>query len=153
MRRLYSALTAVLAPVAFAGVLFRGLRDRSYWQNLRERFGWGPVAAEAPSIWLHAVSLGEVSAAAPLVSALRARYPQAPFVLSTATPTGRARAQALFGADVDIRFLPYDTPGSVARFLGRIRPRLAIIMETELWPNLLHECRRRCVPVGSRMRA
>jgi 3-deoxy-D-manno-octulosonic-acid transferase len=147
VRRLYTALTAILAPVAFAVVLCRGLRDRSYWKNLPERFGWGPLAAEAPSIWLHAVSLGEVSAAAPLVQALRARYPQAPFVLSTATLTGRARAQALFGADVGIRFLPYDTPGSVARFLGRIRPRLAIIMETELWPNLLHECRRRGVPV------
>jgi 3-deoxy-D-manno-octulosonic-acid transferase len=147
VRRGYSVLMVLLAPVAFAVVLCRGLRDRSYWQNLRERFGWGAFAADSPSIWLHAVSLGEVSAAAALVRALRARYPQAPFVLSTATPTGRARAQALFGADIGIRFLPYDTPGSVARFLTRIRPRLAIIMETELWPNLLNECRRRGVPV------
>ena len=107
----------------------------------------GRLPADSPSIWLHAVSLGEVSAAAALVRALRARYPTMPFVLTTATPTGRARAQALFGSDIDMRFLPYDTPGSVRRFLTRIRPRLAIIMETELWPNLLHECRRRGVPV------
>jgi 3-deoxy-D-manno-octulosonic-acid transferase len=147
MRRLYSLLMVVLAPAAFAVVLCRGLRDRSYWQNLGERFGWGRFAGDSPSIWLHAVSLGEVAAAAALVRALRDRYPDIPFVLSTATPTGRARAQTLFGDEIEIRFLPYDTPGSVARFLTRVRPRLAIIMETELWPNLLYECRRRGVPV------
>jgi len=147
MRRLYSLLMVLLVPAAFAVVLCRGLRDRSYWQNLREHFGWGPSIGSAPSIWLHAVSLGEVTAAATLVRALRARYPEIPFVLSTATPTGRARAQTLFGGDIGIRFLPYDTPGSVERFLKRIRPRLAVIMETELWPNLLHECRLHGVPV------
>jgi len=147
MRRLYSALTMLLAPVAFAAVVCRGARDRGYWANLHERFGFGPSAGSAPCIWLHAVSLGEVSAAAPLVRALRARHPEMPFLLSTATPTGRARAQALFGSEIGIRFLPYDTPGSVERFLRRVRPRLAIIMETELWPNLLHACRRREVPV------
>ncbi len=147
MRRLYSLLIVLLAPLVFAIALFRGLRDRSHWSNLRERFGWGLFADGAPSIWLHAVSLGEVTAAASLVRALRARYPAIPFVLSTATATGRARAQALFGDEIGIRFLPYDTPGSVRRFLKRIRPRLAIIMETELWPNLLHECRRCGVPV------
>src|SRR6202042_3242827 len=99
------------------------------------------------AIWLHAVSLGEMSAAAPLVRALRLRYPQNPLVLTTATPTGRARARGLFGDTVDVRFLPYDTPGAVARFLDRIRPRLAIIMETELWPNLFAGCERRSVPV------
>jgi 3-deoxy-D-manno-octulosonic-acid transferase len=147
VRRLYSALIVCLAPAAFAVVLWRGLRDRNYWRNLGERFGWGSFAANPPSIWLHAVSLGEVSAAAALVRALRARYSKIPLVLTTATPTGRSRAQALFGNDIDIRFLPYDTPASVRRFLTRIRPRLALIMETELWPNLLHECRLRGVPV------
>ncbi|MGO8830293.1 MAG: lipid IV(A) 3-deoxy-D-manno-octulosonic acid transferase [Steroidobacteraceae bacterium] len=147
MRRLYSLLTLLAAPVAFALVLCRGFRDRSYWRHLGERFGWGGYAGGPPSIWLHAVSLGEVAAAAALVGALKTRYPSIPLVLSTATPTGRARAQALFGVEIDIRFLPYDTPGAVRRFLTRIRPRLAIIMETELWPNLLYECRRRGVPV------
>ena len=146
MRLLYSLLIVILAPVAFIGVLLRGLQDRAYRANLLERFGWGPSSA-APGIWLHAVSLGEVSAAAALVRSLLARHPSIPFVLTTATPTGRARATTLFGGDIDIRFLPYDTPGSVRRFLRRIRPRLAIIMETELWPNLLHECGRRGVPV------
>jgi 3-deoxy-D-manno-octulosonic-acid transferase len=146
MRLLYRASIVLLAPAAFALVLLRGLRDRAYWANPAERFGWGR-RLETPAIWLHAVSLGEVSAAAALVRALRVRHPGIPFVLSTATPTGRAQAIAQFAAEVDIRFLPYDTPGSVRRFLARIRPRLAIIMETELWPNLLEECRRRGTPV------
>jgi 3-deoxy-D-manno-octulosonic-acid transferase len=147
MRRVYTLLIYAAVPVAFVVVLWRGLRDRSYWQGLGERFGAGARMASAQAIWLHAVSLGEMSAAAPLVRALRLKYPQNPVVLTTATPTGRARAQSLFGDTVDVRFLPYDMPGAVARFLNRIRPRLAIIMETELWPNLYTECERRGVPL------
>ena len=146
MRVIYTWLIRLAVPFAFAAVLWRGVRDRSYWQGLAERFGFvRPLPG--PSIWLHAVSLGEMSAAAPLVRALHARYPQLPLVLTAATPAGRARARALFGAIADIRFLPYDTPGSVRRFLERSRPRIAIIMETELWPNLLRECERRGIPV------
>jgi 3-deoxy-D-manno-octulosonic-acid transferase len=147
IRRLYSLLVYCAAPFAFAVVLWRGLRDRGYWQGLRERFGGGLHEPTAAAIWLHAVSLGEMSAAAPLVRALRLRYPQNPLVLTTATPTGRARARGLFGDTVDVRFLPYDTPGAVARFLDGVRPRVAIIMETELWPNLYDACERRGVPL------
>ena len=147
MRRLYTLLIYCAVPFAFALVLWRGLSDRSYRQGLRERFGWGGAVVGAPSLWLHAVSLGEMSAAAPLVRALRLNYPQYPLVLTTATPTGRARARSLFGDAVEVRFLPYDTPGSVARFLDRTQPRLAVLMETELWPNLFKECERRGVPV------
>ena len=145
--RLYSLLMSLLAPVAAGAEACRGLRDRRHLAHLRERFGWGAPSYAQPCIWLHAVSLGEVSAAAPLVQALRLRYPAVPFVLTTATLTGRTRAAALFGNDVDVRYLPYDTEGSVHRFFERIRPRLGIIMETEIWPNLLHECRRCAVPV------
>jgi 3-deoxy-D-manno-octulosonic-acid transferase len=147
VRRLYSLCICLLAPLAFAAVLWRGLGNRGYWQGLGERFGFGAPTARAPCIWLHAVSLGEVSAAAALLRALQARHPGIPVTLTTATPTGRARARALFGASVDVRFLPYDTPGSVRRFLRRIRPRLAIIMETELWPNLFFQCERMGVPL------
>jgi 3-deoxy-D-manno-octulosonic-acid transferase len=147
MRRLYSVLVYCAAPLAFALVLWRGLRDRSYRQALGERFGWSTSSSAAPSLWLHAVSLGEMTAAAPLVRALQARYPQSPMLLTTATPTGRGRARDLFGAAVEVRFLPYDTPGAVARFLDRTRPRLGILMETELWPNLFRECERRRVPL------
>jgi 3-deoxy-D-manno-octulosonic-acid transferase len=147
MRRLYSWLTYCAVPFAFAAVLWRGWRDRGYWRGLGERFGYGGRIPTAGNIWLHAVSLGEMSAAAPLARALRAAYPQHPLVLTTATPTGWARARGLFGDGVDIRFLPYDTPGAAARLLDRIQPRLAIIMETELWPNLFKECERRGVPL------
>ena len=147
IRRLYSLLIYCAVPFAFAGVLWRGLRDRSYWQALGERFGWGRRSNSTGNLWVHAVSLGEMSAAAPLVRALRSRYPDIPLVLTTATPTGRARARTSFGDTVDVRYLPYDTPGAVARFLDRIQPRLALIMETELWPNLFRECERRGVPL------
>ncbi len=146
MRFLYSWLIRCAVPFAYAAILWRALRDRHYRQGLAERLGFGRALA-APSIWLHAVSLGEMSAAAPLARALRLRFPEIPLVVTTATPAGRARAAALFGGGADIRFLPYDTPGSVRRFLKRTRPRAAIIMETELWPNLLRECERGGIPV------
>ncbi len=133
-------------PVALAVILWRALRDRHYLQGLPERLGFGR-ALKTPGIWLHAVSLGEMTAAAPLARALRARFPDVPLLLTTATPAGRARATALFAESADVRYLPYDTPGSVRRFLRRTHPRAAIIMETELWPNLLRECERRGVPV------
>ena len=146
MRVIYTWLIRLAVPFAFAVVLWRGVRDRSYWQGLAERFGFVRTLP-SPSIWLHAVSLGEMSAAAPLVRALHARYPQLPLVLTAATPAGRARARGLFAAIADVRFLPYDTPGSVRGFLERSRPRIGIIMETELWPNLFRECERRAIPV------
>jgi 3-deoxy-D-manno-octulosonic-acid transferase len=146
MRLVYGVLTRVAAPAVFAATLVRATKDPAYRTHLGERFGLGRRVA-TPSLWLHAVSVGEVSAAAALVRALQASHPDIPFVLTTATPTGRAQAATLFGTDVEVRFLPYDTAGSVRRFLARIRPRAAIIMETELWPNLLLECGRRGVPV------
>ncbi len=146
LRFFYSLLVHLLRPLALSVVLWRGLRNRLYWAGLRERFGFG-AASPAPAIWLHAVSLGEVTAAAAIVRALHARHPGSPVILTTATPTGRARAQALFPEGVDVRYIPYDTPGSMRRFMHRARPRVAIIMETELWPNLFNECRRRGIPV------
>ncbi len=149
MRHLYSALMYLLSPIAFAMVLWRGLRNRGYWAGLSERFGFGapPDGVGRRTVWVHAVSLGEVTAAAPLIRALRERHPQVAVVLTTATPTGRARAKALFGDGIAVRFLPYDTPGSMRRFVTRIGPQLAIVMETEVWPNLFHQCRRRGIPV------
>ncbi|HXQ31630.1 MAG TPA: lipid IV(A) 3-deoxy-D-manno-octulosonic acid transferase [Steroidobacteraceae bacterium] len=146
LRILYICLGYCLAPIAFGVVLWRGLRDRSYWQALGERFGFGTRLAPG-GLWVHAVSVGEVQAAVALVRQLRARHPRLPLVLTTATPTGRSRAERLFGADVTVRYLPYDLPDAVARFLARIRPRLAVILETELWPNLYRGCGRRGIPI------
>jgi 3-deoxy-D-manno-octulosonic-acid transferase len=146
MRFLYTCLIRCAVPFAYLTVLWRGFGDRGYWRGLGERLGMGRNL-RAPSIWLHAVSLGEMTAAAPLLRALRARYPLLPLVVTTATPAGRARAESLLGNDTEVRFLPYDTPGSVRRFLVRVQPRVGIIMETELWPNLLCACHRRGIPV------
>ncbi|MGB8327027.1 MAG: lipid IV(A) 3-deoxy-D-manno-octulosonic acid transferase [Steroidobacteraceae bacterium] len=146
MRYLYRLLVYLLAPVFFGAMLLRGLRDRSYWRKLAERFGYGPGTAGS-SIWVHAVSVGEVQAAAALVHALGDRHPEMPLVVTTVTPTGAERARALLGADVLVRYLPYDLPGAVRRFLDRIRPHIAIVIETELWPNLYHACGARGVPL------
>ena len=146
MRLLYLVAVYLAAPVISALLALRGLRDRSYWRNFGERFGLGPALAQPP-VWIHAVSVGEVQAAAALVAALRARYPETPLLITTFTPTGAARARALFGGVAEVRFLPFDLPGSVRRFLDRARPRLAVIIETELWPNLYRQCRRRRIPL------
>jgi 3-deoxy-D-manno-octulosonic-acid transferase len=146
MRLLYLAAMYLAAPVISAMLALRGLRDRSYWSHFGERFGLGPRVAASP-IWVHAVSVGEVQAAAALVLALRQRYPQTPVLVTTFTPTGAARARAALREAAEVRFLPFDLPGSVRRFLDRAHPRLAVIMETELWPNLYRQCRRRRIPL------
>ena len=147
MRYLYTLVAyLLLAPVFCAVLWFRGLRDRRYRRNFSQRFGRGEAVAE-PSIWVHAVSVGEVQAAAVLVRTLYDRYPGVPLVVTTLTPTGDERARALLGDRADIRYLPLDLPGSVRRFFDRVKPRIAVIFETELWPNLYRECRHRRVPL------
>ena len=146
IRLLYQLVVRLLVPVACVTLGVRSLRDKSYRANFKERFGYGARSA-APSIWVHAVSVGEVQAASELVKELRRRYPNIPLTLATVTPTGAARARALFAGDVDVRFVPYDLTGSVRRFFDRVQPRLAVILETELWPNLYDECGRREVPL------
>jgi 3-deoxy-D-manno-octulosonic-acid transferase len=146
LRSLYSLLTYIAAPLISVVFLWRGLRDRAYWHNFSERFGYGPELP-LPTIWVHAVSVGEVQAAAPLVNSLHERYPDTPIVVTTFTPTGAARARALFKDRARVRYLPYDMPGAVRRFFSRVQPRIAVIFETELWPNLYHECGRRRVPL------
>jgi 3-deoxy-D-manno-octulosonic-acid transferase len=146
LRYLYSLLTYLAAPLFSLVLLWRGLGDRSYWHNFRERFGFGAGLA-IPPIWVHAVSVGEVQASAALVNSLRERYPDIPIVVTTFTPTGAGRARTLFKDRAQVRYLPYDLPGAVRRFFARVRPRLAVIFETELWPNLYRECGRRRVPL------
>jgi 3-deoxy-D-manno-octulosonic-acid transferase len=146
MRLLYLAAVYLAAPLISAMLAVRGLRDRSYWRNFGERLGLGASLTGSP-IWVHAVSVGEVQAAAALVMALRNRYPETPVLVTTFTPTGAARARALFGGAAEVRFLPFDLPGAVRRFLDRARPRLAVIIETELWPNLYRQCRLRRIPL------
>ena len=146
MRLLYICLGYGLVPFALALQLWRGLRDPGHREGLAERLGFGsplPVG----TLWLHAVSVGELQAAAALVAALRGRYPERTLLVTTSTATGRQRAQSLFGASAAVRYLPYDLPGAVRRFLDRARPDLALILETELWPNLYRACGERRIPL------
>jgi len=147
MRLLYLCVVYLLAPLVGLAMLLRGFRDHSYWRNFGERFGFGAVPHAGSCIWVHAVSVGEVQASAALVRALHGHYPGMPLVVTTVTPTGAQRARALFTGLAHVRYVPYDLPGSVRRFFDRVRPRVAIILETELWPNLYHECGRRGVPL------
>jgi 3-deoxy-D-manno-octulosonic-acid transferase len=146
MYYLYNVLIYLAAPIAIAAQLLRGLRDPSYRGSLSQRLGLGPPM-EGPTIWVHAVSVGEVQASQPLIAQLRRRHPAYRILLTTVTPTGAARARLLFGDQVHYRYVPFDLPGSVRRFFDRAQPKLAVILETELWPNLYGECGRRGVPL------
>jgi 3-deoxy-D-manno-octulosonic-acid transferase len=146
LRFLYLFAVYLAAPVISLIYLWRGIWDRSYREHFSERFGFGPRTPPGGA-WLHAVSVGEVQACAALVNALHRRHPQLPLTVTSFTPTGVARARALFGDVAQVRYLPFDLPGSVARFFDRVQPRLAVIFETELWPNLYRECARRRVPL------
>ncbi|MGE8249461.1 MAG: lipid IV(A) 3-deoxy-D-manno-octulosonic acid transferase, partial [Stenotrophomonas bentonitica] len=147
LRGLYSAVLYLLLPITVYHLVWRGFRVREYFQRWDERYASYPHSSGQPRVWLHAVSVGEVNAAAPLVNALRALRPDIRWVITTITPTGSERVRALWGDAVDHVYLPYDVPGSVGRFLGHFKPSLALILETELWPNLLFGCRDRRIPV------
>jgi len=147
LREFYTFLLYLFVPVVLLRLAWRGLRAPDYWRRWPQRFGFiGPLPAK-PVIWIHAVSVGEVQAAVPLVRALLERHPGHSLLVTTVTPTGSARVTALFGLEVAHGYAPYDLPGAVARFFERARPRLAIVMETELWPNLFHHCQQRAVPL------
>ena len=143
----YRLLLWLLFPWALAHLWWRGRRQPGYRQNIGERFGWYQARPARPVIWLHAVSVGETRAAEPLVRALAERYPGHELLLTQMTPTGREAARQLFGDMATIVYLPYDYPTAVARFLTRFRPRLGILMETEIWFNLIDACARQGVPL------
>ena len=147
MRFLYSLVLYLCAPLALCYLLLRGTKNRAYLERIPERFGYIPEPGSAqPVIWVHAVSVGEVQASGVLVKRLLGAYPGCRVLLTTVTPTGAARARSLFAGTVEHRYLPYDMPHAVRLFLRRINPRLLVILETEIWPNLLYHCKRRGVP-------
>jgi 3-deoxy-D-manno-octulosonic-acid transferase len=146
LRGLYSAALYILAPITLYHLIWRGFRQRAYFQRWNERYASYPAVAAPTPLWLHAVSVGEVNAAAPLVTRLLHDHPGLRLVVTTITPTGSERVQALWGDAVVHVYLPYDLPGAVARFLDHFKPALALIVETELWPNLLFACRDRGIP-------
>lgn len=147
MRGLYSLAIRLALPISLYYLIWRGLRQSEYFDRWSERFAFYRGTGIPGCLWLHAVSFGEVNAAAPLVAALRARHPDQCLLVTTTTPTGSARVRALWGDSVKHVYLPYDLPGAVRNFMQHFQPQLALVMETEIWPNLFAELKRRQVPV------
>ena len=144
----YRFLLTLIVPLALLRLWWRGRKQSGYRQHIAERFGYINVPAGGPIIWLHAVSVGETRAAEPLVQALLEQYPDHRVLLTHMTPTGRATSTALYkDLRVLISYVPYDLTGAVDRFLARVRPQLGLLMETEIWPNLILRSRAHNVPV------
>jgi 3-deoxy-D-manno-octulosonic-acid transferase len=127
--------------------LARGLGNRGYRDRFGQRFGFGYPQMPGGSIWIHAVSVGEVQAAVPLVRALARQFPERRLLVTTVTPTGAERVRSLFGDSVEHCFIPFETPFAVTRFFDSVQPDIALILETEIWPNLYYECGRRSIPL------
>lgn len=147
MRRLYTLLLVLLLPYILFHLLWRSRRQPEYLRHIGERFGFYRGKPAAPLIWLHAVSVGETRAAVPLVAQLQARYPAHRILLTHMTPTGRETGRQLFGDQVLQCYLPYDFPFAAKRFLRHFKPEIGLLMETEIWFNLVQTCTKARVPL------
>ncbi len=137
----------LLLPYAIVSLLWRGFRYPPYFHRWPERFGFVPRPEGERVIWVHAVSVGEVRSAAALILELDERYPEHRILVTTMTPTGSEQVEELFGERVSHSYVPFDFPDAVHRFLNRVRPELAIIAETEFWPNIFAALKRRGIPL------
>ncbi len=146
-RTLYTLLLYLAVPVIAVRLWLRSRKAPAYAKRIGERFALTLPEFKPDGIWLHAVSVGESIAAAPVVKALQQQYPDLPITVTCMTPTGSERIQSMFGDSVQHCYLPYDLPLASRRFLQRLQPRLAIVMETELWPNHINQCTRLNIPV------
>lgn len=149
-RTLYTVLFYLGLPLVAIRLWLRARKAPAYAKRIGERFTLGMPTLQPGGIWVHAVSVGESIAAAPMIRALLERHPALPITVTCMTPTGSERIQALFANEPRIQhcYLPYDLPCAAARFLDRVQPKLAVIMETELWPNHIHQCAKRGIPVA-----
>jgi 3-deoxy-D-manno-octulosonic-acid transferase len=146
-RTVYTFLLYLLLPFTPLKLLWRGRKQPEYLQHWRERYGFYSVLISKPVIWLHCVSVGETRAAAPLVKALLQQYPNHQILLTHTTPTGRATSEQLFGDSISRVYLPYDVPFAVNRFLKHFKPAVGVLMETELWFNLIAGCKQQNIPL------
>ncbi|MCX7097880.1 MAG: lipid IV(A) 3-deoxy-D-manno-octulosonic acid transferase [Methylococcales bacterium] len=146
-RSFYSCLFYLLIPFILLRLYWRGIKAPAYRQRWRERFGYYCQPFPAGVIWFHAVSVGEAEALFPLARLLQSHYPSIPLLITTTTPTGSARVKAVMQDSVCHVYLPYDVPGAVKRFMRCFKPRLAVIMETEIWPNLYAYCGNNGIPL------
>ena len=145
----YTLTLYLLAPFALLRLAWLGRRNPAYRRRWLERFGFTPALGPGGTlIWIHTVSVGEVQAARPLVEYLQKRYPGHRILVTTVTPSGADMAAQAFAGGVSHRYFPYDLPFAVSRFLRVIRPGVLLVFETEIWPNLYRQCRRRGIPVA-----
>lgn len=147
MRTAYSAIFYLIIPFILLRLLWRGIKAPDYRLRWRERLACYDRKYPQDVIWFHAVSVGEAEAVFPLVRQLQAQFPQTKCLITTTTPTGSARVCAVLGQTVEHVYLPYDTPGAVGRFIRCFKPVLAVIMETEIWPNLFACCGDHNIPL------
>lgn len=147
VRFLYSLLLYLITPLIWLRLLWRARKQPEYLQNLAERYGFYRQPAPQNLIWVHAVSVGETRAAQPLVEGLHAQWPDHRILLTGMTPTGRDAGQQVYGDKVIQAYLPYDYPGAVDRFFRHFAPGFGVLMETEIWPNLLAAGKRHQVPI------
>ncbi|MDT4288218.1 lipid IV(A) 3-deoxy-D-manno-octulosonic acid transferase [Methylomonas sp. MO1] len=147
MRNLYTLLYGLLLPAVLLRLYWRGCKAPQYRQRWLERLGFYKMPSRQGVIWIHAVSVGEVEAAFPLIAHLRHCHPQLPVLVTTTTPTGSARVRTALAGQVEHVYLPYDLPFVVERFLKCFRPRLAVMMEKEIWPNLFAACAAQNIPL------
>lgn len=147
----YTALLYLILPLVPLKLWWRGIKQPAYLRHWPERFGFYSTSVNKPTnkpvIWLHCVSVGETRAAEPLINALQATYPNHQILLTHGTPTGREAGETLFGDKVERVYLPYDVPLAVHRFLAHFKPVIALMMETEIWFNLIAACKQRDIPV------
>ena len=148
MRALYTIALRLALPLILLRLWWRGRREPGYREHVEERLGVYAVDKPEKAVWVHAVSVGEARAAAPLVRELQRLLPDHAMVMTCTTAAGRETLKQVYGESMTCVFLPYDYPEAVKSFLQTFRPRLAVLMETELWPNLLAESARHGVPVA-----
>lgn len=146
-RGVYSIALHLLLPFALLRLAWRGRRQPGYLRHVAERFGFYTLCVPAPVLWVHAVSVGETRAAEPLIDALRQRWPDHHILMTHMTPTGRDTSEQAFGERLARCYLPYDLPWAVRSFVTHFRPELGLLLETELWPNLVHACRVCSIPL------
>jgi 3-deoxy-D-manno-octulosonic-acid transferase len=146
-RFFYTALFYSLLPLVLARLLWRSRKAPDYRRRWQERLGFYDAPSAGNVVWFHAVSVGEVEAAVPLIRLLQQQYPQQSIVVTTTTPTGSNRLRQLMADSVEHVYLPYDVPWVIGRFLRHFRPRLAVFLEKELWPNLFAACAARQIPL------
>lgn len=147
MRYFYTGLFYLLIPVIFLRLLWRGFKAPAYWQRWNERLGFYTSTSISGVIWFHAVSVGEAESVFQLVRLVQQTYPKDRVLITTTTPTGSARVKAVMTDSVEHVYLPYDIPGPLSRFIKHFQPKVAVIMETEIWPNLFFQCGKQDIPL------